>query len=142
MLKLASDRRPKLTCYLLTSLCDHSINYIGTTTQKLSNQLAHHNTRKSHLERKHPNQAPWICTVMVTGFGSDSRVMNKFCKLWSKEKELSTKNLRQKMSFHVLAEIGKVISKFSHFCGTPITTEVVPGNPSGFLRRERSARDF
>ena len=120
-LKLAGDRRPELTCYLLTSLRDHSINYIGTTTKKLSDQLAHHNTGKSHLERKHPNQGPWICTVMVTGFGSDSRLMNKFCKLWSKEKELGTKNLRQKMSFHVLAEIGRVISEFSHFRAAPIT---------------------
>ena len=64
-LKSHGDYQPKLTCYLLTSLRGHSINYIGTTTQKLSDRLAHHNTGTSHLEGSYPQKGPWICTAIA-----------------------------------------------------------------------------
>ena len=119
-LKLDSDSQPKLTCYLLTSLRDHSINYIGTTTQKLCDRLAYHNTGRSHLQNKYPNKGPWICTSSATGFGNDVKIMNKFQKLWSKEMEQAMTSLRQNISFDIITRIGKIISKSPQFQTTPI----------------------
>ena len=104
------DCKQRPTCYLLTSLRDHSVNYIGTTTQKLSDRLAYHNTVKSHLEGKHPKKGPWICTAIATGFGDDVQVMRKFYRLWTKEKEVASCGL----SFDAIAKIGAIIQCNTH----------------------------
>ena len=79
-LKPQNDYQPKLAYYLLTTLRDHWINYIGTTsTQKLSDRLTHHNTGKnSHIEGSYPQKWPWICTATATGFGNDIKIRKKF----------------------------------------------------------------
>ena len=120
-LKSHGDYQPKLTCYLLTSLRDHSINYIGTTTQKLSDRLAYHNTGTSHLEGCYPQKGPWICTAIAVGFGNDVDVMKKFHRLWKKEKELAaTARQGHRLSFDLIAKIGRIISRSSQFNATPI----------------------
>ena len=109
-MKSQGDCKQRPTCYLLTSLRDHSVNYIGTTTQKLSDRLAYHNTVKSHLEGKHPQKGPWICTAIATGFGDDMQVMRKFHRLWTKEKEVASCGL----SFDAIAKIGAIIQCNTH----------------------------
>ena len=108
------------TCYLLTSLRDHSINYIGTTTQKMSDRLAYHNTGTSHLEGKYPQKGPWICTAIATGFGNDVQVMQKFQSAWTKEKEQAVTSLRHRVHFDMITCIGRILKGCPEFCGTPI----------------------
>ena len=120
-LKSHGDYEPRLTCYLLTSLRDHSINYIGTTTQRLNDRLSYHNTGSSHLGGKYPQKkGPWICTAIATGFGNDVQVMPKFQRAWSKEKEQAVASLRHRVHFDMITRIGKILKGCPEFRATPI----------------------
>jgi predicted GIY-YIG superfamily endonuclease len=69
-------------CYLLVSLKNHRITYIGQTRRALARRLSEHNSGSGALSTREHTLRPWALLAFVTGFDADVDSLKLFETMW------------------------------------------------------------